>query len=59
MWSWLADFRKTEDGAVSIDWVLLTAATVGLALAVGYMISTAPLAPAEAIGDALAAQVVN
>jgi len=26
----IADFRKDEDGAVTVDWVILTAAAVGL-----------------------------
>ena len=27
------NFRKDEDGAVTVDWVVLTAAVVGLAIA--------------------------
>jgi len=30
----LKDFLKNEDGAVTIDWVVLTAAIVGLGIAV-------------------------
>jgi len=34
MWSKLKNFRASEDGAVTVDWVVLTAAVVGLAGAV-------------------------
>ena len=30
----LINFRKDEDGAVTVDWVVLTAAIVGLGIAV-------------------------
>ena len=30
----LVDFRNEEDGAVTVDWVVLTAAVVGLGVAV-------------------------
>jgi Flp pilus assembly pilin Flp len=29
------NFRKDESGAVTVDWVVLTAAIVGLAIAIG------------------------
>jgi Flp pilus assembly pilin Flp len=29
----IKNFRKDEDGAVTVDWVVLTAAVVGLAIA--------------------------
>jgi len=31
--NFLNKFRKDEDGAVTVDWVVLTAAVVGLAVA--------------------------
>ncbi|MFG6562986.1 Flp family type IVb pilin [Sulfitobacter sp. 1A13421] len=35
MMNFIKNFRKDEDGAVTVDWVVLTAAIVGLA-AVAY-----------------------
>jgi Flp pilus assembly pilin Flp len=32
------NFREDEDGAVTVDWVVLTAAIVGLAIAIGTVI---------------------
>ncbi|WP_439522353.1 Flp family type IVb pilin [Marivita sp.] len=33
MINFITNFRKDEDGAVTVDWVVLTAAVVGLAIA--------------------------
>ena len=33
MIKFIQKFRKDEDGAVTVDWVVLTAAVVGLAIA--------------------------
>ncbi|MGB7244847.1 MAG: hypothetical protein WBC93_22505 [Sulfitobacter sp.] len=33
MMNFIKNFRKDEDGAVTVDWVVLTAAVVGLAAA--------------------------
>ncbi|HHB82718.1 MAG TPA: hypothetical protein ENK61_04510 [Devosia sp.] len=33
MTTFIKNFVKSEDGAVTVDWVVLTAAVVGLALA--------------------------
>ena len=33
MMNFVKNFRKDEDGAVTVDWVVLTAAVVGLAVA--------------------------
>ena len=35
----VSTFLKTEDGAVTVDWVVLTAALVGLGLAVMSVVS--------------------
>ena len=32
MMNFIKNFRKDEDGAVTVDWVVLTAAIVGLAI---------------------------
>ena len=40
MMKFIANFRKDEDGAVTVDWVVLTAAVVGLAVAAYGSIET-------------------
>ncbi|MCL3880897.1 hypothetical protein [Marivita sp. GX14005] len=39
MIKFIKNFRKDEDGAVTVDWVVLTAAVVGLAIAAYTMIA--------------------
>jgi Flp pilus assembly pilin Flp len=43
-------FLRDEDGAVTVDWVLLTAIIVGLAIGVVSIISTAAQDPANGLG---------
>jgi hypothetical protein len=43
----LTKFRVSEDGAVTVDWVVLTAAVVGLAVAAMTSIYT----PTANVGD--------
>ena len=40
MKNFMNKFRKDEDGAVTVDWVVLTAAVVGLAVAAYTSIET-------------------
>ncbi|MCH9825737.1 MULTISPECIES: Flp family type IVb pilin [Lentibacter] len=40
MMKFIKNFRKDEDGAVTVDWVVLTAAVVGLAVAAYSSIQT-------------------
>ena len=40
MIKFIKNFRKDEDGAVTVDWVVLTAAVVGLAVAAYSSIET-------------------
>ena len=40
MMKFIENFRNDEDGAVTVDWVVLTAAVVGLAVAAYSTIST-------------------
>lgn len=49
----LHDFTREETGAVTVDWVVLTAGIVGLAMAVIYPI----LAESISWGEGLANQV--
>ena len=46
-------FRKDEDGAVTVDWVVLTAAVVGLAIAAYSTIETNSKALISAAGVAV------
>jgi Flp pilus assembly pilin Flp len=51
MLNFIKNFRNDEDGAVTVDWVVLTAAIVALGLAVGTTVSTG--------ANTLATQVVE
>ncbi|CUJ86192.1 hypothetical protein Q4578_03465 [Shimia thalassica] len=59
MIKFIKNFRKDENGAVTVDWVVLTAAVVGLAVAAYTAIesNTESLA-AQAAGD-IAGEVGN
>ena len=47
----VATFLRSEDGAVTVDWVVLTAAIVGLGLVIGSTVGQSTVDLAEAIGD--------
>lgn len=47
-------FLKADEGAVTVDWVVLTAAVVGLAVAVSQAVMTGTINASDGIGDALA-----
>ena len=49
-------FRKDEAGAVTVDWVVLTAAVVGLAIAAYSTIETNANTLITAAGGAVAAE---
>ena len=54
------NFRKDEDGAVTVDWVVLTAAIVGLGLVVMTTVGGAIKEQATAVaGDVTAAQAAD
>lgn len=40
MMNFIKNFRNDENGAVTVDWVVLTAAVVGLAIAAFALIDT-------------------
>ncbi|MFP7673798.1 hypothetical protein ACG74X_10650 [Marivita sp. S0852] len=56
MTSFLNTFRKDEDGAVTVDWVVLTAAVVGLAVAAWSTIEDSSLGLIGAAGGAVTGQ---
>lgn len=47
-------FRRDEDGAVTVDWVVLTAAIVGLGIATIAAVTDGSLTLTDAISDAVA-----
>jgi len=56
MFNFIRNFRKDEDGAVTIDWVVLTAAIVALAIAAFSAIGTNTEALIGTAATAVAAQ---
>jgi len=55
MLNFIKNFRADEDGAVTVDWVVLTAAIVGLGLAVLASVRTG----AESLADGIEANLVG
>jgi len=53
MKKFLNTFAKDEDGAVTVDWVVLTAAIVGIALAIIAVIRTSLNAAATEIAASI------
>ena len=49
MLNFIKNFRNDEDGAVTVDWVVLTAAIVLLGLIVGTTVRNAALAKTQDI----------
>ncbi len=49
MINFIKNFRKDEDGAVTVDWVVLTAAIVGLGIAAVTTVSSGISTAASAI----------
>lgn len=49
----LKKFRRSEDGAVTVDWVVLTAAMAGFGLAIAAVVTTAATDPSDGVGAAL------
>ncbi|WP_169795960.1 Flp family type IVb pilin, partial [Pseudoponticoccus marisrubri] len=54
MIKFIQNFRKDENGAVTVDWVVLTAAVVGLAIAAYTTIETNSNSLITAAGTAVA-----
>lgn len=55
MIKFLKNFRKDEDGAVTVDWVVLTAAIVGLGIAVFTVIQ----GQTEDLAERVAGEIQN
>ena len=54
----LFNFLKNEDGAVTVDWVVLTAAIVGLGIAVMASVGDGTTQLSETISSELATQEI-
>ena len=55
----IANFAKSESGAVTVDWVVLTAAVVGLGLAVMAVVSSGVENLTGDIEDQLTGQTID
>ncbi len=55
----LQNFKRDEDGAVTVDWVVLTAAIVGLGIAVLASVSSGTTSLADKISSNLSAQTIT
>ena len=53
------NFLKDESGAVTVDWVVLTAAIVGLGIAVLTSVGTGTVSLADNVSGSLAATTVS
>jgi Flp pilus assembly pilin Flp len=53
MFNYLTKFRRDEDGAVTVDWVVLTAAIVGLAIAIIAAIASGALDQSTSVGSVI------
>jgi Flp pilus assembly pilin Flp len=59
MLNFIKNFRDDEDGAVTVDWVVLTAAIVGLGIAVLSTVGAGTSALADKISSTLSAQTIG
>ena len=56
MWKIGSEFLKGEDGAITVDWVVLTAAIVGLGVGVIASVQVATTSQSSSVGNAVASQ---
>lgn len=57
MSSFLRNFYRSEEGAVTVDWVVLTASIVIFAATLGYYLRDATMDAGDTVGANIAAQV--
>ena len=55
----IKNFKNDEDGAVTVDWVVLTAAIVGLGIAVLASVSSGTTSLADKISSNLSNQTIT
>ncbi len=51
----LKEFKNSEDGAVSADWVAITAAVMILAVSIAGILNSSTVAAGQQIGDDVSA----
>jgi len=59
IFTFVKNFKRDEDGAVTVDWVVLTAAIVGLGLAVLASVSGGTTSLANKISSNLSNQTIS
>jgi Flp pilus assembly pilin Flp len=59
MTTFIKDFIASEDGAVTVDWVVLTAAVVGLGIAAIASVKTGVSNLADRISSAVSATTIE
>ncbi|MBO6854678.1 MAG: hypothetical protein JJ872_13075 [Marivivens sp.] len=59
MLNYIKNFRREEDGAVTVDWVVLTAAIVGLGIAVLSSVGAGTTALGDKISGELSARTLE
>ncbi len=55
----LANFLADEDGAVTVDWVVLSAAVIGMGMLVLYPVAFSAESSAKGISDSIAVREVG
>jgi Flp pilus assembly pilin Flp len=58
MLKFIKSFRDQDDGAVTVDWVVLTAAIVGLSVAVIAIVADGATDQSTGVGAALSDQAI-
>lgn len=59
MFNFIKKFRAQDDGAVTVDWVVLTAAIVGLAVALIAMIAAGATDKSTSVGAHLSSMEIQ
>ena len=59
MWMSCKNFGRNEDGAVTVDWVVITAAIVGLAIAVRLTLQPAMTTQSGSLNRQLATDMIK
>lgn len=57
--NWLSRSYKDEDGAITVDWVVITAAVMGLTIAITTNIGGSAQDHSELIGDTMSSQGIK
>ena len=59
MFKFIKSFRAREEGAVTVDWVVLTAAIVGLAIALIAVIAAGATDKSTSVGAQLSSMEIS